>query len=108
MKEFIEEAIKDNGEQIKKAAMDALKERIVSQLTWSLGDVITPVVKTFFTDELEAEIATALMESKPVIMDQLRSHIVTCAAEIGVKMQEILVKNLTGYRGNDIIKRMFE
>lgn len=108
MKEFIEAAIKENEAQIKKAAADALRERIVSQLTWSLGDTITPLVKKFFTDELEADVSQALMESKPVIMEQLRSSIAACAAEIGVKMQETLTKNLTGYRGGDIIKKMFE
>ena len=99
--------LSDNSERIKAAAVDAMIDKIRDNIRYGLPSEVHDVVSKFMKDEIAPAVADALKGEKSAII----ASAVKGASEIGdalaKTMVENAVKNMTGYRGGEIIKSLF-
>jgi F420-0:gamma-glutamyl ligase len=107
MEDQIKKILEESKTEIQNTIVNKLKEDIINNYYWSLRDNVSTVVKEFFDEEIKDEMKKLLKDNKQLFIEQLQSGVVESAAGIAKKMVEVSTENLTGYKGKDIITKMF-
>lgn len=107
MEDEIRKILENSKEDIQKTVVTKLKEDIINNYYWSLRDNINSIVKEFFEEDLKDDLKAILKDNKELFIQQLQDGIVESASGIAKKMVEVSTENLTGYKGKDIITKLF-
>lgn len=98
----------EHSERIKEAAVTAIISRITESIRYGLPDTVQKVVNDFMKDEVAPAVALALQSEKNGIIAAASKG----AAEIGDALAKVMVenavKNMTGYRGGEILKKLLD
>ena len=105
--EELGEFIKLNSDRIKEAAIEACIAKIKDNVRYGLPDSVQAVVNDFMKDEVAPAVAIALKDQKAGIIKSATAGAAKIGDELSKVMVENAIKNLTGYRGGDIIKTLF-
>jgi len=105
----ITEILESEKEDIKKAVNEQIKQAIITNIKWNLDKFISPIVDEFVKKEIEPEIINVLIESKPVILEQLKNGVVSVCSEIAKTMYTKAESNLKkSYHVSDMLKKLFD
>lgn len=104
LKEFMAE----NQDAMKKAAADAILEKIKQDISWRMPDVVQTAVNEFMEDEIVPAVVKVLKSEKIGIIASAAKAASEIGDHLSKTMIENAVKNVEGYRGGDIIKKLFE
>ncbi len=101
--------VSENKESIKKAAVDALKEKVADKINWTMSDEVGAIVTKFFQDEIAPEVVKMLVNNKQVILDELSLTMAALGEEVRKALLEKAIKNLSSsdYNTGDIVKKIF-
>ena len=108
--QLVKEVLSQSQESIIVSLKENLKEKILSQMGWSLDSLIADIVKEFVEKEMKADIAKELSDSKPVLLRELKKGMVKVGAKLAEAMMAHAMKNLdiNSYKSKDIIKKIFD
>ena len=107
MEENIKKILEESKDEIQSTVIAKLKEDIINHYYWSLRENIQTVVREFFEEEIKDNMKELLSKNKGLFIEQLQAGIVESAAGIAKKMVEVSTENLTGYKGKDVIAKLF-
>ena len=100
LKVFLDE----NSNAIKKAAQDAIIQRVQDNLRWNMPETFSEIVNQFLKDEIAPAVKAALMDEKGAIIAAMTE----AASGIGDALAKAMVKQsaetLQGYKGADVFK----
>ena len=102
----IAEFLSKNSESMKKAAVDAVLDKIKRDLEWNMPAEIQQHVNTFMREEIAPEVVKALQGQKGEIVKAA----ISAASQIGDKLAETMVENavksLASYRSRELISNL--
>ena len=102
------DVLKVNSDRIKKAAADAVVEKVKEDLKYNMPDVLHNAVRTFMEEEIAPSVTQALQSQKGAILGSVNE----AAGQIGQAVADQLVANaskqLTGYSGGEILKKLVD
>ena len=108
---FVQEVMESSKETIKEAVKKQVEENITTNLYWSIKGEIETVVKEYMEKEIIPEVKKRLSDDKEPIIDATAKAITeatkVATIELGKKMAENAAKKISGYGGNDILKKLF-
>lgn len=106
-----EEQIKDimekQSENIKDKIETTITNTLVNRLNWNMSESINKLVDEFFKEEIEPHIKQTLVKNKNAIINEMSKGTIDISQLLVSSLVERATKNLTGYNGNDIIKKLF-
>lgn len=107
--EQIKEILDESKESILAQTKEALKQKIVSSLDWSLGNEISKIVKEVIENELKDEIQKTVLDAKQDILNSIQPLFVSVGAEVAKAMKDKVVKTLNdSWKADKVIKSLFE
>lgn len=102
------EVLKENSERIKAASVEAVIEKVKSDLTYQMPTEIRSAVSQFMENEIAPAVVVSLQSQKGAILKSVE----VAAAQIGAALAEKMVANaskqLVGYRGGEILKKLVD
>lgn len=104
LKDFLAE----NQEAMKKAATEAVLDKIKQDMQWSMPKVVQDAVNQFMVDEIAPAVVEALKSEKDGIVASACEAVAQIGDELSKVMIEKASENITGYRGGGIIKDIFQ
>lgn len=108
MEEQIKEILEKQTETIKKMTEDKIKESIAGCFHYAITENLEILIENFIKKELAKDIKKMLVEIKPDILLSLKDAVVKGVAVIGKKMVENMTKNIVGYSGGEILKKLVD
>ncbi|MDC0657076.1 hypothetical protein N6L27_03605 [Leisingera sp. SS27] len=106
--EELSKFLTDNSARIKEAAVEACIEKVRDNIRFGLPSSVQDVVSAFMKDEVAPAVAKALAGEKGAIIAAAVSGAAKIGDELSKTMVENAVKNMTGYRGSEIIKDLMK
>lgn len=106
--EAIQREILSRKDEITQAVVTNLVNTISTQSHYSLNAEISAAVNAIVKEQLMAEIKTAVVSAKPLIMESLTEAIAKVCSQIGTVMLKKAGENITGYRGREILEKLFQ
>jgi len=98
----------DNAKaDIVKKAVENISSSMATSLHWQIQQELSGVVNAAVTTELKDDIEALLKENRALILESLKNSIAEVSAELGKTLVAQAAKNLTGYNGTEIIKKLF-
>lgn len=106
--EDIQKALINSKEDILKDVIDNLKERMVHDIKYSSNDAVEKAIKEFIDKEIVPEIKKTLNANKETLLIEMNRAAITVGTEVAKMIVTKSTTNLTGYRGNEILKKLME
>lgn len=106
--EAIQSEILSRKDEITQAVVTNLVNTISNQSHYSLNAEISAAVNSIVKEQLMAEIKAAVVAAKPLIMESLAEAISKVCSQIGTVMLKKAGENIAGYRGREIIEKLFQ
>jgi hypothetical protein len=106
--EAIAQEIAGRKEEIVKGITKNLIDSIGKSCEWSLSSEIGREVAAIVKAEMQAEIKASIKAARPQILEAVKDAHVKVAAEIGKAMVTKAASNMEGWKGQDILKRVFD
>lgn len=107
-----EEEMKDifeaNKERMKKAALDAVIHKIGEDMKYHMPDAIRKAISEFMETEVAPSVTSALQSQKGEILKSVQVAAAEIGAALSAQMIENATKQLTGYRGGEILKKLVD
>lgn len=100
LKAFLE----DNSTAIKKAAQDAIIQRVQDNLRWNMPDTFSQIVNEFLKDEIAPAVKAALMDEKGAIITAMTEAASGIGDQLAKAMTKQAAETLQGYKGADVFK----
>ncbi len=104
----MKEIFEANKERMKQAALDAVVDKITEDMKYHMPDAIRKAIAEFMEKEVAPSVTKALQSQKGEILKSVQ----VAAAEIGAALSAQMVSNatkqLTGYRGGEILKKLVD
>lgn len=98
--------LEEHSEAMKKAATEAVLERIKRDLEWNMPPEVQKAVNTFMAEEIAPAVVKALHDQKGEIIKAA----IKAASQIGDALAETMVtnatKSLASYSARDIITKL--
>lgn len=66
------------------------------------------MVNEFFKEEMAEQIKNVLSENKEQFLKEIQNGITDVAVELSKTMAKTATENLVGYKGKDILKKLFD
>lgn len=92
-----------DAKSIAKSLSQKLNDEISNSITWKVQDI----AKQKVLEAIEPEIALIIEDSKETILQGIRESMPDVAKALATQMMENATKNLNGYYGKDILKKLF-
>ena len=102
----IKEIIDKSSQNIKESIEKTVVNTVIDRLNWKISDAMDELVKEFIETEIAPEIKTILAANKDQIINGLSLATIDVSKAMFDKMVENATKNLIGYKGDDIIKKL--
>lgn len=93
-------------EAMKKAALDAVIEKIKQDLQWQMPAGIQKAVNDFMAEEIAPAVVAALQSQKGEIIKAAVAAATQIGDALAVKMVENATKTLSGYGAKDLISKL--
>ncbi len=100
------EFLDKNKDAILEASRAAIIEKIKDSMKWSFPDAVSKTVTAFLTTEIVPEVQKLLAEQKGVIVAAAKKSAAALSDKLAEKMMEQVVKNLDGYRAEEVFKAL--
>ena len=105
--EQIAKILEESKSEIEQKTKEALKERIISSLNWSLGSEISEIVKKVVAEEMAEDIKKEVLNCKQDLLDSIKPVFVQVGAKVAESMQKKVEENFSSsWKENDIIKKI--
>lgn len=105
--ESIAAILEESRDEIKAAAVEALKKRVADELSYSMSKEINAVVTKFIAEEIATEVPAMLADEKAGILALIEKSVAQIGAAVSTKMLETANEQLNGYGGREIIAKLF-
>ena len=99
--------LEESRDEIKAAAVEALKKRVADQIAYSMNNEISAAVSKFVADEIAVEVPKMLADEKAGILTHIEKAVAEIGAGMALKMVETASKQLSDYSGREIIAKLF-
>lgn len=101
--------IENHRDELVAHMVEETKQSISNQISWSLRDEISKLVKNFIADEMAPQIKSALTESKPAILLAVTKMSEELSEELAKAMLAEAKENLQqSYKRAEILKKLFD
>ncbi len=104
----MKEILNKNAERIKNAAVEAVIERVKEDLKYSMPEEIRNAIKGFMEAEIAPAVVKALQSQKGEILSAVKAASAQIGAALATQMVENATKQLTGYRGGELLKKLVD
>ena len=104
--EKIKEIMEQSSEDIKASVEKTIIDGVVQRINWKMSDAVDKCLSDFIETEIVPEINKTLYKNKDVIIERLSTATIDISKVMFDKMVENATKNLTGYNGDDIMKKL--
>jgi hypothetical protein len=104
----IKAALSKSKDDITKAVVESLKERMIHDIKYASNDAVEKTIKEFIDAEIVPEIKSTLRLNKAAMLEELNKAAITIGTEVAKIITTKAIANLTGYRGTEIIKKLME
>ena len=102
----IREIMEQSSEDIKESIESTVVNAVIDRINWKISDSMDELVKEFIETEIVPEIKIILAANKNQIIEGLSSATIDISKVMFDKMVENATKNLIGYKGDDIMKKL--
>ena len=102
----IREIMEHSSEDIKESIEATVVNAVIDRINWKISDAMDELVKEFIEIEIVPEIKIILAANKNQIIEGLSSATIDISKAMFDKMVENATKNLIGYKGDDIMKKL--
>lgn len=92
--EFVQKALDENRESIKKHVKDTILSNLTEQFKWTLPKLIQEEVDKFVKDEILPEIRKQLVADKALMVEYATQAAQGMAVEFGKSIQVLFAKSL--------------
>ena len=109
MEQMIKDVMESSKDAIKESLNNQIKDKIISQLGWSLDSHISEITKEYMQDEMTEEIKDLLSNNRQVMLDEIEKGLASIGALVSKSMYQIALSNLelNAYSSKEIIKKIF-
>jgi len=105
--EQIVKILEESKNEIEQKTKEALKEKIISSLDWSLGNEIAQIVKKVVAEEMQEDIKREVLNCKQDLLNSIKPVFVQIGAKVAESMQKKVEENFSSsWKENDIIKKI--
>lgn len=104
--ETIAAILDESRDEIRAAAVQALKARVAENFGYRMTDELNAQIKAFVTTEVAPEVAKMLADEKAGILAAIEPAIASIGAELAKKMLATAAEQLTGYNGREIVAKL--